>query len=384
MSKIDELIERLCPDGVEYKALKSVAKIVGGRDYKEFGEGQIPVYGSGGIMTYVDTAAYEGPSVLLPRKGSISNIFYVDGPFWNVDTIFYTEIDESLISPRYFYHVMLNEHIEKLNTANAARPALTRKVLDAIRIPVPPMEVQEEIVRVLDSFAELEAELEARKRQYAYYRDRLLTFEERERERERVRWVTSGEIGEFHRGNGLQKKDFVERGLGCIHYGQIYTFYGLSASETKSYVSSEVGKKCAKAQRGDLIVATTSENSEDVCKAVAWLGDGEIAISGDSCVYRHSADPKYMAYFFQSRWFQCQKMKYITGTKVLRVSGGSMSKIKLALPALEVQREIVEVLDQFDALVSDISQGLPAEIEARRKQYTYYRDKLLNFKEKVA
>ena len=77
-------------------------------------------------------------------------------------------------------------------------------------------------------------------------------------------------------------------------------------------------------------------------------------------------------------------MKYITGTKVLRVSGGSMSKIKLALPALEVQREIVEVLDQFDALVSDISQGLPAEIEARRKQYTYYRDKLLNFKEKVA
>lgn len=145
MSRIDELIERLCPDGVEFRELKSVAKIVGGRDYKEFGEGEIPVYGSGGIMTYVDTAAYEGPSVLLPRKGSISNIFYVDGPFWNVDTIFYTEIDESLINPRYFYHVMLNEHIEKLNTANAARPALTRKVLDAIRIPVPPMEVQEEM-----------------------------------------------------------------------------------------------------------------------------------------------------------------------------------------------------------------------------------------------
>lgn len=185
MSRIDELIERLCPDGVEFKALKCVAKIVGGRDYKQFGPGEIPVYGSGGIMTYVDTAAAEGPTVLLPRKGSIGNVFYVEGPFWNVDTIFYTEIDKSQIHPRFFYHVMLNEHIENLNTSNAARPALTRSVLDKIRIPVPPMEVQEEIVRVLDSFAELEAELEARRKQYAFYRDKLLSFEGLEMQRER-------------------------------------------------------------------------------------------------------------------------------------------------------------------------------------------------------
>jgi type I restriction enzyme S subunit len=90
MSRIDELIDRYCPDGVEYKKLGEVAEIKPGRDYKHFETGDIPVYGSGGIMTYVDEAAYCGPSVLLPRKGSISNVFYVDGPFWNVDTIYYT------------------------------------------------------------------------------------------------------------------------------------------------------------------------------------------------------------------------------------------------------------------------------------------------------
>ena len=90
MSRIDDLVDRLCPDGVEYKALEEVATIIGGRDYKHLGDGDVPVYGSGGIMTYVDTSAYDGPSILLPRKGSISNVFYVDGPFWNVDTIFYT------------------------------------------------------------------------------------------------------------------------------------------------------------------------------------------------------------------------------------------------------------------------------------------------------
>lgn len=179
MNKIEEMIERLCPDGVEYKALKEVARIKSGKDYKHLGDGDVPVYGSGGVMTYVDTAAYDKPTVLLPRKGSISNVFYLDEPFWNVDTVFYTEIDEAQILPRFFYHVILNEHIEKLNTSNAARPALTRTVLDGVLIPVPPMEIQEEIVRVLDSFAELEAELEARKAQYAYYRDKLLDFSTR-------------------------------------------------------------------------------------------------------------------------------------------------------------------------------------------------------------
>ena len=107
--------------------------------------------------------------------------------------------------PRFFYHVILNEHIEKLNTSNAARPALTRVVLNKIRIPVPPMEIQHEIVRVLDSFAELEAELEARRRQYAYYRDKLLDFTERES----VSWLKLGDVLVDLRTGLNPRKNFI-------------------------------------------------------------------------------------------------------------------------------------------------------------------------------
>lgn len=168
---------------VEWKTLGEVAEIVGGRDYKQFNHGNIPVYGSGGIMTYIDTYAYDRPTVLLPRKGSISNVFYTDMPFWNVDTIFYTIIHNELL-PRFFYYYMCNYHIERLNTSNAARPALTRTVLNNIPIPVPPLSEQRRIVSILGRFESLvndistglPAEIAARHQQYEYYRDQLLSF----------------------------------------------------------------------------------------------------------------------------------------------------------------------------------------------------------------
>lgn len=138
------------------------------------------------------------------------------------------------------------------------------------------------------------------------------------------------------------------------------------------------------AKPGDLVIATTSENEEDVCKAVAWLGTDDVAVSNDAYIYRHSLNPKYMSYFFSSELFQIQKKAFITGTKVLRVSGDNMAKIQIPVPSPEEQERIVAILDKFDALVNDITQGIPAEIETRRKQYEYYRDKLLSFKEKVA
>ena len=186
----------------------------------------------------------------------------------------------------------------------------------------------------------------------------------------------------FIRGNGLQKKDFTEQGVGCIHYGQIYTYYDIFTDKTKSHTSPELAKKLKKARCGDLVIAATSENVEDVCKAVAWLGNEDIAISGDAYIFRHSQNPKYIAYFFSSESFNNQKKTFVTGTKVMRVSDRSMSKISIPIPSMEEQKRIVDILDKFKTLVNDISEGLPAEIVARRQQYEYYRDKLLTFKRK--
>ena len=174
MNNLSALITELCPNGVEYKELQAVLKIKNGSDYKSFGEGDIPVYGSGGIIAHTNRFAYDKPSVLIPRKGSVDKLYYVDVPFWNVDTIFYTEINTGLVIPRYVYHCLLREHLEKLNTAGGV-PSLTQNVLNKVKIPVPPLEVQREIVRILDTFTELTAELTARRQQYEYYRNKLLS-----------------------------------------------------------------------------------------------------------------------------------------------------------------------------------------------------------------
>lgn len=189
------------------------------------------------------------------------------------------------------------------------------------------------------------------------------------------------EIGTFIRGNGLQKKDFTESGIPCIHYGQIYTHYGTFATKTKSYVSSETAKKCKKAHCGDLVFATVSENIDDVCKCVAWLGNEEICISGDSLAFSHNQNPKYIAYYFQTYAFARYKRSRVTGTKVIRLHQSQLEQFEIPIPSLAEQARIVNILDKFERLVSDLVQGLPAEIAAVQEQYEYYRDKLLSFPE---
>ena len=142
-----------------------------------------------------------------------------------------------------------------------------------------------------------------------------------------VEYRKLGEVGTFIRGNGIQKKDFVKEGVGCIHYGQIHTHYHTFTDETISFISEDLAKKSKKARYGDLIIATTSEDAEGVCKAVAWLGNEEIAISGDAFIYRHSLNPKYVAYIFQTSRFLEHKLQYSTGAKVVRMSADNMAKL---------------------------------------------------------
>ena len=153
-----------------------------------------------------------------------------------------------------------------------------------------------------------------------------------------------GDIGEFVRGNGLSKSELAAEGVPAIHYGQIHTFYKTWATTTKSFVDPKLGVKLRRARPGDLVIATTSEDDAAVGKATAWLGDDDAAVSGDAYIFRHSADPKYIAYFFQSRLFQQQKMPHVTGTKVRRISGVSLAKIRIPMPPIEIQREIASFL----------------------------------------
>ena len=177
----------------------------------------------------------------------------------------------------------------------------------------------------------------------------------------------------MERGNGLMKSDFTEEGFPCIHYGQIHTFYGMATYNTKSFCSVNLAKKLRKAKYGDLLIATTSEDVEACCKATVWLGEGEVAFSGDSYKFSHSQNPKYISYLFKTEAFAKQKRVCATGAKVVRVSGNSMEKFKFQIPPLSIQQQIVEILDTFTDSISNLQE----ELELREKQMEYYRENIM-------
>ena len=195
-----------------------------------------------------------------------------------------------------------------------------------------------------------------------------------------VEYRALGDVGVFVRGGGLQKADFVEAGMPCVHYGQIHTRFGISTTKAVSFVSEAQFARLKHAECGDLLIATTSEDDEAVGKATAWLGDGEVAISGDMFYYRHNLEPKYVSYFFASSSFQEQKRPYLTGAKVRRIADKGLSRIQIPAPPVEVQREIVRILDQFTTLEAE----LEAELEARCTQYEHYRNDLLSYESLAA
>ena len=193
-----------------------------------------------------------------------------------------------------------------------------------------------------------------------------------------VQFKTLGEIAELVRGNGMPKVDLTDEGVGAIHYGQIYTRYGVWTTSTLSFVAPETATKLAKVNPGDVIITNTSENVEDVGKAVAWLGEEQIVTGGHATVIRHHEDPKYLSYWFQSVSFFAQKKALATGTKVIDVSAKQLAKIRIPVPPLEIQREIVAILDELTQQEAELESNLESEAASRQVQHAHYRKALLS------
>lgn len=398
-SKAKKLIEMIQTAPVEWKPLGEVCLIADNLRKPVKASlrvaGKIPYYGANNIQDYVDGYTHDGEFLLIAEDGSASltnySIQWVVGKFWANNHVHVVQ-GNKLLNNRFLFH-----YLRQMNfipyLVGGDRAKLTKAKMLEIKIPIPSLETQQKIVKILDKFTELEATLEAelalRKRQYRYYRDFLLDFDNQigggivdgyKGRLKDVVWKTLGEVGTLIRGNGLQKKDFTEDGIPAIHYGQIYTHYGTFASKTKSFVSTRLAEKLKKAQYGDVLIAGTSENIQDVMTPVGWLG-GEIVFSGDMFAFRPNTEinTKYLTYMLQTTMFQKYKEKYAQGTKVIRVKGENFLKFEIPIPPLAEQEKITAILDKFDTLTNSISEGLPHEIALRRKQYEYYREQLLAF-----
>ena len=323
---------------------------------------------------------------------------------------------KSKIDMKYmFYYAFKLDEFCKRNTTKSSFASVDMGKFYDFEFPLPPLGVQERIVNVLDNFDSictdlkigLPAEIEARKKQYEYYRDMLLTFIEtgaqshRQTDRQTDRQTRQGEIAlmqyvfgyaivrlgeiatDIYRGTGITRDQVTEDGASCVRYGEIYTTYGIWFDKCVSHTHLEEISSRKFFEHGDILFAITGESVEDIAKSTAYVGDEKCLAGGDIVVMKHKQNPKFLSYVLSTTDAQKQKGKGKVKSKVVHSSVPAISEIIIPLPTLEEQERIVRILDRFDSLCNDISSGLPAEIEARQKQYEYYRDKLLTFERKV-
>jgi putative type I restriction enzyme specificity protein HI_0216 len=353
--------------------------------------------------------------ILLSASGTIGKTVIFDGEdaYFQDSNIVWISHNERLVLNKYLYYFY---QIVKWNPSTGGTiNRLYNYNLKNIKITLPPIEIQNKVVEILDKFQSLLAdtkgllpqEIEQRQKQYEFYREKLLTFNENSAKHTHthnlisnsyfdllkeaasisnvklfeVEWKVLGSIGVFENGTGMPKSLFDETGsVGAIHYGHIYTKYNLFVNQPIVRVTKKNAKNLKVVNKGDLVIAKTSENIEDVMKTVAYLGEEYAVTGGHSAIFRHKENPKYLSYVFNgAKYLLRQKNKLARGVKVIELSTTDMEKIKIPVPPIKVQEHIVEILDKFDAIVNDISKGLPKEIALRQKQYEYYREKLLSF-----
>lgn len=319
--------------------------------------------------------------------GAAGNVGYTDVECWAADDCEFIIGGHQVINRYIYYYLMTKQNYLLSKVRKASIPRLSPSIIKDLEIPLPPLPVQEEIVRILDAFTELQAELQAelqkRKQQYNYYLDNLLSFNS-EGQAE-VRWMKLKDVAtQWYRGAGIKREEVSEDGMPCIRYGEIHTTYNIWFDDCISHTdeSKQVSRKYA--EKGDILFAITSEDIPFVGNSVAYLGDERILVGGDIVVMKHNQDPKYMAYALSTSDATKQKGKGKVKSKVVHTNVPSLQEIVIPIPSMTEQKRIASILDRFDTLTTDLTKGLPAEIEKRRQQYEYYRDKLLTFKRKGA
>lgn len=377
-SKIEKLIAEHCPKGVEFKKLGEVCEIADNKRKPVASSlrvaGKIPYYGANNIQDYVEGFTHEGDYVLIAEDGSASlenySIQFASGKFWANNHVHVVRGRNELNNKFLFHYLRSMNFVPYLTGGTRAK--LTKGKMLEIKIPLPPLDIQQEVAKILDTFtkleAELEAELEARKKQYEHYRSELLTFKDgTERERERVRWAALSEVclsitaggdlpENYMKGQNIKNKEFP------------YPIYSNGSNEKALYGYADSYK----------------------------VDSESVTISARGTIGFHAVrSPKFtpivrlITLIPDVKTITAKFLNYILDITEISHSGGSIpqlivpdvKKIKIPVPSLTEQERIVSVLDKFNALVNDISIGLPAELSARRFQYEYYRGKLLTFNE---
>ncbi len=388
MSHIDELIKKHCPDGVEFRAIQEVARILRGvrvtkRDLLV--DGKYPVVSGGtGYMGYIDNWNRESETITIAQYGTAGYVNWQVQRFWANDVCFSVIPKEGLIDNRYLYYVLLNkqQYLYEISNRNAVPYSIEREKILSTRIPVPHIEVQQEVVMVLDTFsklkAELEAELEARRVQYTHYRSTIVDELERTAPLEAL-----ASVGTWYGGGTPSKSRYDYWNQGTIPWVSPKDMGGIEIVETEDHITEAAIKGSATklVPATSIVMVVRSSILDKVFpSAIARI---PVTLNQDmkAVVPRSGLLPDYLTQVIRCRGDQILKQARRSGGSVASIETAKLMAFKIPVPALDDQRRVAEMLGRLDALANDLRIGLPAELKARRKQYEYYRDRLLTFQE---
>lgn len=385
MTKIERMIQELGYENVKFKKVKDVFQRLKGTPItagkmKEIDnpDGKIRIFAGGKTVINANEEDIPNaniikvPSVLVQSRGIIDVIYY-DKPFTFKNEMWAYTANEQ-ITVKYLYYVLKNNlvHFRDAASGMGSLPQISLPVTEEFVIPIPPLEVQNEIVRILDNFTglteELTEELTARKKQYEYYRNKLLEFNKSD-----IEWTTLRELGKISMCKRIMKAETSSEG--DVPFYKIGTFGG----QANAYISQELFEKYKEIysypKKGDILISAAGT----IGRAVIF--DGKPAYFQDSNIVWIDNDESKVLNSFLYYYYQTQPWNISTGGTIARLYNDNISKTKVPLLPIEYQKKLVNILNNFDTLCNDLTTGLPAELEARKKQYGYYRDKLLSFQE---
>lgn len=416
MSKLDEMIRELCPDGVEYVKLGTLCSLITkqtGFDYTNHIKARLLMEPAENAVPYIQTKFFAGknfnyqtdyyvpmdiveqfPKITLDEKcilfsivgASIGNVGLFPGerkcflggaicvakvlPQYDVDYVYYCVESHNV------------QHQIRRKTKGAGQATITVEDIREFEIPLPPIEIQSEIVHTLDNYTEnvvklqnqLTAELTARQKQYTFYRNKLLTFSGNEKAK--IVKISLGDIGPICMCKRILKSQ--TNTVEGVPFYKIGTF----GKKADAYISKETfdeyQSKYNFPKKGDVLISAAGT----IGKTVVY--DGEPAYFQDSNIVWIDNDESIVLNSYLRYCYELKPWKVSSGGTIQRLYNDNIAKAVIAVPPIEEQKRIVSILDRFDAISNDLTSGLPAEIEARQKQYEYYRDKLLTFKEVAA
>ena len=380
MSKLEELIIKLCPNGIKYYNLEDCCYILDSKRMpiakSQRVEGKYPYYGANGIQDYVSDYLFEGEFVLVGEDGSVINsdgtpvVTWATGKIW-VNNHAHIIQNKDGVLLRFIFHYLQTINISSL--IQGSIPKLNQKNFREIKIPLPPLEIQHEIIKILDNFveltAELTAELSARKKQFEYYRNQLISVQNNNMHSNKL-----SEIALIYDGTHQTPK-YQETGIPFISVENIVNIY-----DTDKYISlEEYNLYKVKPQLNDLFM--TRIGTVGKCAIVNKLMDLAYYVSlalirPDSNII----DTRYLKYYIESSLGKKELSKRVLHHAVpVKINKEDIGKIMISYPELSIQKKIADLLDNFESICADLDIGLPAEIEARKKQYEFYRDHLLTF-----